>query len=192
MIKKIYVDTETSGLNPDTDALLEIGGLICIEGQQNEEFELFAKPFDGDRITDEALKVNGKTHEEIAIYQPPRAMHSRFTEMLSMYVDKFNKKDKFFIYGWNSDFDDRFLRAFFRKCGDRYYGSYFLWPSINVAALVTHYLNKTRFSIDDFHLHTVAEWFAIPVDYEARHGALYDAILTKQVLDALEKHITKR
>jgi len=192
MNKQLFFDTETGGVNPDRDALLEIGGLVCITGQDDVEFDLFTKPFDGDNISDEALKVNGMNYDQSNTFPTPRSTHSRLTKMLSMYVDKYDKRDKFILYGWNVDFDDHFLRAFFRKCGDKYYGSYFWWPPINVAALVAHYLGASRNKIEDFHLHTVAEHFAVPVDYEARHGALYDAILTKQVLNALERQIKER
>ena len=185
MIKQLFLDTETGGIDPNRHALLEIGALVCIGEQESVGFEYFTRPFNGDTITEKALEVNGKTYEEIDSYPDPMYTHDKFTQMLSTYIDRFDRKDKFFLYGWNVDFDDRFLRAFFKKCEDKYYGSYILWPPINVAALVTEYLREKRFQIEDFHLHTVAEWFAIPVNYEARHGALYDATLTKQVYDQL-------
>lgn len=186
-MKQLFIDTETGGLDSNQNALLEVGGIIRIDNDLPIYFDFHAQPFSDDIITEEALKVNNLTREEIKGFSPPHEMHSELTSLWSGYIDRYNKRDKFFVYGWNVEFDDRFLRAFFRKCGDKYYGSYILWPPMNVASLVNEHLRMARFDIQDFHLHTVCEYFEIPVDYTRRHSATYDAELTMQIYDFIKE-----
>jgi DNA polymerase III subunit epsilon len=185
MIKQLFFDVETTGLDPNRNAIIEIGGIIRTSAIQ-VEFGFFAQPFPTDVVEDAALKVNGFTREEIAELSPPKETHAELVQLFSEHIDKYSKRDKFFAYGWNVDFDDRFLRAFFRKCEDKYYGSFILWPPVNVAALATEMLGEERFNIADFHLHTAAEYLGIKVDYEKRHTAKYDAELTMKVYDHIQ------
>ena len=55
--------------------------------------------------------------------------------MLSAHVDRYDKRDKCFFAGYNGIFDLNFLHAFFKKCGDQYFGSYVWWPSIDVSVM---------------------------------------------------------
>ncbi len=186
MIKQIFIDTETTGLDPQENGIIEIGGIVRVKSVETN-FSFFGRPFSTDRITREALVVNRTTMETIGTYPSATEMYTNFKLFLESFIDKYNKQDKFFLYGWNVDFDDRFLRAFFKKNNDNYYGSYFIWPPTNVAALVNEHLKEKRFDISDFHLHTVAEYFKIPVDSEKRHSAWYDAKLTMMIYDHIRK-----
>ena len=54
------------------------------------------------------------TREQILAYPPMQQVYQEFVSMLGKYVDKFNKKDKFFLVGYNNAaFDNQFLRGFF-------------------------------------------------------------------------------
>lgn len=187
MLKQLFIGTKTSGLDPDRNAIIEIGGIIRVEDEPSHQFTFYAQPFPDDTVEEAALKVNGYTYNDIAEFPLPKEAHAEFTQLLSKYVDKCDKRDKFFMYGWNVDFDDRFMRAFFRKCGDKYYSSYILWPSVNIASLVTLFLREKYFDISGFHLHTVCAYFGIEVDEVRRHTALYDALLTMEVYDRINQ-----
>lgn len=104
--------------------------------------------------------------------------------MLGRYVDKFNKKDKFFLVGYNNAaFDNQFLRGFFLQNGDTYFGSWFWANSIDVMVLASAYLMNRRTEMENFKLSTVAKFLGVSVSDESLHNALYDIRLTRAIYD---------
>lgn len=180
-IKRAYIDTETTGVDARLNAVIEIGCIIEVDGKVLEKIELRCRPMPEDTVAMTALQVNKRTHAEIMEFEDPGIIHSNFCTILSRYVDKYNSKDKFFFYGWNCRFDYDFLRQFFLKQGDKYFGSYFFWAPIDVAVLVTEWMKDKRAEVTDFHLNTVADYLGIEHEKSELHAALYDAELTQKV-----------
>ena len=185
MIKKCFIDVETSGLDPELNAILEIGGIIEYSGVY-KEFSLKCRPFEKDEITVAALEVNRLTMDNIVNFPDPKDTYLKFTELLAQHVDRYNNRDKFFFIGYNANFDNQFLRSFFKKNESNYFGSWFFYPYIDVMTLAAYYLMKERHKMKSFHLVTVAPYFGIDVDLEKAHGALYDVKLTRDVYNAIE------
>lgn len=107
--------------------------------------------------------------------------------MLAKYVDKFNKKDKFFLVGYNNaSFDNQFLRGFFLQNGDNYFGSWFWSNSIDVMVLASNKLVERRAEMENFKLSTVAKFLGIQVSEDNLHDAFYDIYLTKAIFDIVK------
>jgi len=181
MIKRCFIDTETTGLDPKLNAVIEIGGIIEIDGEVRESFEIGAQPFPNDMIMPEALKVNKLSYDDIMANPLPTQAYWDFHHLLEKYINKYDKKDKFLFYGWKCQFDYDFLWQFFLKNDDKYFGSFFSWPTIDVASIVAEFLGERRKELTDFHLDTVAEYFGLKVDETKRHTALGDAELTRWI-----------
>ena len=78
-------------------------------------------------------------------------VYLEFVNMLSKYVDKYNKDDKFFLVGYNNaSFDNSFLKAFFVQNGDSFFYSWFWVNSIDVMVLATQHLMMKRHLMKDF------------------------------------------
>ena len=113
-MKLLFFDLETTGTNPGKHGIHQISGQIVIDGIVKESFDFHVQPNPKAIIEDEALAVAGVTREQIAQYPPMATVYAQFIAMLGKYVDKFNKKDKFFLVGYNNAaFDNQFLRGFF-------------------------------------------------------------------------------
>ena len=55
-----------------------------------------------------------------------KSISSRHMIYYLVELEKFDKKDKFFLVGYNNaSFDNQFFRAFFVQNNDMYFGSYF-------------------------------------------------------------------
>lgn len=186
-MKLIYVDTETSGVDPRKNALLSLAGEIEIDGKSQGTFDYRLAPFPFDAIEDEALKVNGFTRQQIAGFPSPKSVYSQFTTLLGKHVHKFNRSDKFLMIGYNSRFDSDAIRAWFEKLGDVYFGSWFWFPPIDVMNMAAWNLRDRRVSMPNFKLHTVAKALAIDVKEESLHEARYDIDLTKRILEKLNE-----
>jgi DNA polymerase-3 subunit epsilon len=185
MIKRIFIDTETGGTDKE-HALLQLAGIIVFEDDSylevEEEFNYFIKPFPNDLIEDQALEVNHITREQIATFEEPKTIYNQFTKILSKYVDKFDKKDKFFFLAYNSPFDNQVVRRFFDKNNDKYFGSWFWTPDLCVMRKAAEKLIETRPQLPNFQLSTVAEFLGIKQEGDL-HDALTDIRLTIKLFE---------
>jgi DNA polymerase-3 subunit epsilon len=181
-MKLCFIDCETGGVDPCKHALLQVSGIIRIE-DMHDEFTLRIKPFREDVVEKEALEVNHLNPEEGL---GPREAHIELLKILSKYVDKYNKQDKFFFLAYNAPFDSQFLREFFRKCSDKYYGSWFWTPAIDVMTLAGNKLMEKRPFLPNFKLATIAKALGIEFDLEKAHNASYDISKTAEIYDKVK------
>jgi len=106
--------------------------------------------------------------------------------MLSKYVDKFNKKDKFHLVGYNNaSFDNAFFRAFFVQNNDVYFGSWFWSDSIDIMVLASFKLRNVRHELVDFKQSSVAKYLGIEIDDTKLHDAEYDIQICMKILKSL-------
>lgn len=173
--KLFFFDLETTGTNPKENAIHQIAGKIIINGVVKESFNIKCRPFEGAVITDEALKVANVTKEQIMAYQPMQMAYKQLKIILDRYINKYDKKDKFFIGGYNvAVFDVPFFREFFLMNGDNYYGSYFWSVPVDVIILAGVKMMEERSNMIDFKQGTVAKQLGITIDETKLHDALYD------------------
>lgn len=117
-IKILYYGLETTGTDERKHGIHQMSGMLEIDGKVVETFDYRVQPNPKATLEPEALAVGRVTAEEVMAYEPMDKVYRRFTSMLQKYVDKFNTKDKIYLCGFNSaDFDNRFLRAWFRQNG---------------------------------------------------------------------------
>ncbi len=181
MAKLFFMDLETTGVDPNKNGITQISGIIEINGVTAETFNTFVKPFRTDEIITRALEVSGTSVDMLDTFPDPQDVYESLVETLSKYVNKYDKKDKFHIVGYNSRFDDSFLRSFFQKNNDKYYGSFFYWPAIDVSNMAALELLEIRYVMRDFKLMTVAEFVGIEVDKTKAHDSLYDIEITRKL-----------
>lgn len=182
MAKLFFYDLETTGVKFWKNGIHQISGCIEIDGDVKEEFNFHVKPNPACVIEDEALDVSGVTLEQINAYPDMSVVYNQIKTMLSKYVNRYNKYDKFFLVGYNNaPFDNQFFRAFFVQNNDNYFGSYFWSSAIDVMVLAANHLKSTRHTMENFKLKTVANTLGVTVDESKLHDALYDIYLTRAV-----------
>ena len=181
-MKLVFFDLETTGTNPGKNGIHQISGMVEIDGVEKEHFNFNVQPNPKAVIEEQALEVAGVTREQVMSYPAMSEVYKQFVAMLGKYVDKFNKRDKFFLVGYNNAaFDNQFLRGFFLQNGDNYFGSWFWANSIDVMVLASHHLAERRHEMENFKLSTVAKFMGINVDDNSLHDADYDIYLTKEI-----------
>lgn len=180
-MKVIWIDTETTGLNTKEHGIYQIAYIIDIDGEVKEKGEILFNP--GEVLfSEEALKVNGKTVEEIKSFQSAKAAKQIFESIMSKYVDKYNKNDKFIPAGFNVKFDLDMIRAWWDSQNDKYYGSWFDYHFIDIMALsmIHFYLGKLK--LPNYKLKSLCDHFKIKLD---AHDAMNDIIATRELLTHL-------
>ena len=185
-MKLLFFDLETTGIKYWRNGVHQISGEIVIDGVTKESFNFNVCPRPQCEIEEEALRICNVSKEQIQAYPPMREVYVKFVNMLSKYVDKFDKKDKFFLVGYNNaSFDNHFLKAFFVQNGDNYFYSWFWVNSIDVMVLSTQHLMRKRHEMTDFKQETVARALGIQIDSAKLHDASYDIQLTKEIYNRI-------
>lgn len=186
-MKILYFDTETTGLNPEKNGLIQIAGILEVDGVEKARFDFTARPFDGDVIDEKALAVHGRSREEIMKYPTPSDVYKDLVSFFSRHINKFDPKDKFYPAGYNVRFDLDFLASFFRKNGDVYFGSFCNWRAIDALPLM-HFLDHLGYiSYENYKLETVCQ--RLGIDIQA-HDALSDIEATRSLIQKIKKMIS--
>jgi len=179
MVKKIFwFDVETTGLDPIKHDIVQLAFLIEIDGRIVEDKNMLMQPFNYETIDPQALERQKRTVEEIMAYPDPRKIYLELISILEKYVDRYDKKDKFHNGGYNSKFDMDFLKQYFIKNGDQYFGSWFNYKSIDPLPLLHMLDGLGSVSLENYQLETVCKHFKIPI---AAHDALNDIIATRNL-----------
>ncbi len=180
-MKLLFVDVETTGISAYKNGIVQLSGIIDIDGEIIEDFNFKVAPFKTDIINPKAMEVNGLDMHEVKTFDDPVEVHTKFCNILSSYVNKYDKQDKLSFIAYNSSFDEDHIRSWFKKNKDSFFGSYFWWPSICVAKMAAQKYLPTRSSFPDFKLMTVAKNVGIEVDVTKVHDAKYDIEMTRDL-----------
>ena len=111
----LVLDTETTGLDPKAQDVIQVAGVLQINGKEYERFNFKCQPFSYENIQVAALKINRTTVEMLKTYPTPAQTCNQLCDLLDRYV--FGYKTKFTLIGQNVAFDINFLKEFFIKNG---------------------------------------------------------------------------
>lgn len=183
MNKIFFFDIESSGLDSIKNDILTLSGIVEIDGKVKDTINLKMQPFNYDNISKEALEINGLTLEEIKTFDDPKVAHKKLIGFFSKYIDRYNRKDKFTLAGYNIiKFDIPFLNEFFKKCNDKYFGSWVNGYPLDVYQLVVLLKHLNAFNLDNIKLETIANELKIPIK---AHEAEADTVATREVYNKL-------
>lgn len=189
--KLLYIDTETTGLYAPGAGLVQVAGIVEIDGVEVETFDLRCRPFPGDTYNAQALEIIGRTREELEALPDPADTFRELLDVLDRHVNRYDKTDKFFMIAYNAPFDSEHLRSWFKKNGDNFFGAYFWTPplcSMNLAGVA---LRPARAALPNFKLTTVAEAMGITADGDP-HDALTDVRLSAGIFRRLLRIAAKK
>jgi len=185
MKKVLFIDVETTGLDPRVHGIWQLAGLIEIDGEVADEFNYKMNVLEGDEVEDEALEVGGITVDDLAKFDPPDMVFEHFKGILEKAVDKFDKDDKMFVAGYNVHFDVDFLANWYRALSEDKYGlgSFINWKKIDPLP-VLHWLDYTaKLYLPNYKLQTVCERFGVPLE---AHDAKSDIRATRELIIRIE------
>lgn len=191
MNKIIFIDTETGGVNAEKSALIQLSGIIEIDGTEKEKFNFYIKPFENSELNEKALEVQGRTLEELGTekYINESIIYKKFLEILDKYIDKYDKNDKFIVAGYNVKFDIDILKALFERNNNKFLFSYFnssmLDPLYSVRLLQVAGMLPV---LENNKLETWCKYFNIELK---AHDSLQDITATKKLIEKLVELIKK-
>lgn len=177
MSKIFWLDTETTGLDPVKHDIIQLAGIVEIDGEVKEEFEMFMQPQPDAPVSKEALEINGWTVEQLREFPLPKDQHTYLNLILAKYCDRYDKQDKFLIGGQNPKFDIDFLREFYLKNNDKFFGSWFNYHHIDTTTIGALAEYKGA-QLPNFKLETLCKYFKIELQ---AHDALQDIRATREI-----------
>lgn len=189
MIKKCFIDTETTGLYAEGgDEVHQIAAIIT---------DADLKPLDWINIkcrvnegalaglSDEVAEKLGVSKDDIRARElSPEQGLTKFVTFLEKHVNKYDKKDKMHFIAYNAPFDEGFVRKLFELDSNSYYGSYFWNPAICVYRQCAWLLQDQRDKFDHMGLRVMCEFAEVEFNEDDAHDALYD---TKKTLELYKK-----
>lgn len=127
-----------------------------------------------------ALDIQKRTIDEILEYPSAEDVLPEIRRFLSVDIDQFDKRDKYFVYGYNISFDMAMIYDWAQCTGYKYMGSFFFSPSIDIAALAGEMFARERTSFPNFKLGTLCNHLGL-VPEDMFHDAMTDADLTMKM-----------
>lgn len=174
----VVIDVETSGLNPATDALLEIAAVsINIDNQgklfPENTYGYHVEPFLGARFDPEALEITGIDPGYPLRYAVPeqQVLHNIFTVVSELL--KQSKCRRAVLVGHNAWFDLAFIQSAVRRCHFQVQ-PFHSFTTFDTATLAGVTLGETV-------LAKALRKAKIPFDVEKAHSAIYDAEKTAEL-----------
>lgn len=189
-MKLLWLDVETTGLNKEKCDIIQLAGIIVIDGEEKERFNLHAQPINWENIEPTSFEKTGMTLEKLKELPMPQEMYMKFVSILNKYINPYDRDDKFYIAGHNVRFDLEFLNNFFIKMGNKYFGSYFYYHTVDLLALVTILHTAGLINLSTFKLGDIARYLDIHVDGDL-HDAQTDIDLTRKCFCKLVKEYIK-
>ena len=131
---KLWLDVETTGLDSEKNGIIQIACIVeDSSGKVLDTFEIKVKPFKGCIYDKKALEINGKTREDIYKYPTEKQAMSSFVNFLNMYQ---KNEIQYSLSGYNSQFDQNFIIAIFKRHRQYNFWKYFNYKDIDVFALI--------------------------------------------------------
>lgn len=187
-MKELWLDVETTGTDPIRHGIIQIAMIAVVDGEEHE-FERKISIFTQDEIDPEALRANGTDPQILPTYTRPRRVHEELLEWLGRYVDKYDRNDKFTPGGYNADrFDLPFLQSWFKKCHDKWFGSWMNYMVIDPYAIAKFMRWTGRLDLPNYQLATVCAAFDIPLGDDA-HDALADVRATRMLAERMKEEL---
>lgn len=174
----IVIDVETSGLNPATDALLEIAAVTLAMNEEGklyreQTFSWHVEPFPGARLEKEALEITGidPTHP-LRLAIPERQALYRIFAAIREQLEK-TTCYRAVLVGHNAWFDLSFILAATKRSGIKY-NPFHTFTTFDTASLAAVALGETV-------LARATRRARIPFDLQQAHAASYDAERTAEL-----------
>lgn len=174
----VVIDVETSGLNPETDALLELAAVFLtmddVRGlQRGQTHGYHVEPFAGARLEKEALEITGidPTHPFRFALPEGQALHRLF----AVVREELERTGCYraVLVGHNAWFDLSFLLASAKRAHIKYI-PFHMFTTFDTASLGAVALGESV-------LARAARRARIPFDVNQAHSAIYDAERTAEL-----------
>lgn len=183
----LIIDVETTGVNPDTSSIIQLGACVFNKNGYLEPytFNEYILPYTSE-WTEEAEKTHQITHGQLLKKGKPLIkVLEKFEQWASNYMLG-ELKQKFWLAQWSAGFDVSMLKKAYESLGNKYP---FHYRAFDIASVVRLELARRGRLHQKCGEDICAIKLGIKVDETKLHDALYDAQLSGKMLEEIIKEI---
>jgi DNA polymerase III alpha subunit (gram-positive type) len=180
-MKIFWFDTETTGVDPSVNSIVQLAGLVEVDGKVVDEKMFEIQPPADIEWNPGTVKVTGITREMAREYEMETYAWTRIRKWFLQFIDPYDKTDKFYAGGYNVKFDVDMLSAMWDRNHDSYFRSFFFPVTFDVMTLlaIAQYIGVIE-ALKSYKLGDVVK--ALCVKHEKKesfHDALTDIKVTR-------------
>lgn len=175
--KLCFIDVETTGTDPKRHNIFQLSARITDSTAETvvDKIDLTFAPHSLDEYEEGALAKTGYSLDDMSkLSLSSEDAYTKFIAFCDDHVSRFDKKDKMHFVAYNAQFDSNFVREWFSKNGNSYYGSYFWNPPLCVMIGAAWLTQRVRGALPDFKLGTLCQSAELGWDETLAHDASYD------------------
>ena len=187
MIKKLWIDIETSGLDHNNESIVQLVAIYAEDDKIIDSFSIYAHPDKFTNNFEQASKIHGLTKEFVLENGVDETdLYINFIKFLDKHIGKYIKGDRAILAGSRSEFDYLFIKELFSRANDDGFYSYFYTVPFDINQLA---LTCVNFGLMDpptnYKLQTLCS--ALGVGIGNAHNAEDDIIATIKIYKKLKK-----
>lgn len=174
----LWVDVETTGLDKHRNGIIQLAGMVEVDGDVDATFDLRMNP--EAEFDPTSQEIHGISEEQIAEYPSKEETFERFKSLLLRYVRPEDPATRLYPGGYNVRFDLGFIDTWFRGQGEGGLSLYLQRERIDPSMMMKSfqdYLGKGR--MPSWSLRSVATQMGL--SYGVRHDAFEDIDLTRSI-----------
>ena len=176
----LFLDTETGGLDPATDALLTLGMIAGVDSSILDSIHIEIQP-ENYTCNQGALDVN---HIDVAEHKRVAISRKDAAERITGFITKNLPESKPVVVGHNTGFDLGFLNELFSSTGLKPPYGYRNLDTAGNALFMKHLGIETGTNLP-----SLLRYYNIPFTDDILHNALTDAQLTREAYLAQVTHM---
>lgn len=175
----LFVDVETTGVDPKTNSVIEIGAIAYQNGKQiGEEFEQSCRPYKKE-INLGALEVNRVGPYELFAPEDSQTMADDFVEFILTLPKAYRRS--IIICGHNVNFDLEFIDDFLKFHNYMDFKEFVSYRTIDTFPIGQFLVDNNIVIADRANLASLSKALEVGYDEGKHHTALYDAKLSAKV-----------
>lgn len=190
MISLLWVDCETTGLDPIKNDIIQLAGILEIPGVKYEEFDFRVTPLDYDNISEEAMKCNEIKLSRLKTFPPASQTHLEFKQLLFKWCNPFDPMTKLILCGQNVQFDSNFIQQFCEKQGDKFWRACITSGAFDLKTLsVAYEIHRKKRIFKSYSLGAICK--TLQIELTEAHDAMADIRATRECCLTIWNEITK-
>lgn len=187
-MKQIFIDTETTGLDPKKHAIWQVGAIFAIDGLLVDQIELTFQPNQYKEKSPGAMKMIQPEIKHLMDknrLEPNQTAFQAFINWLNVCLTTDPIHEQLWFLAYNSKFDWDFISEWFKEQNNSSFKNYFYIPHICIQQMAVMHLSYKRCEMRSVSLSPIATKFNLVVESCLHHTALYDAHLAMQIFNKI-------
>ena len=177
MSKLLFLDTETTGLSPELNDIIQVAGICEEDGKELGSFNIFMKPTNFANVSDKALEVNKITRAQLKSFQSSTSGLDEFKKELNKLK---GNSGKLIPVGANCKFDLDMVSGLFKKHDAGHPMNYLdFYSAFDITGVCRGLKHLGIIDVENCKLGTLATYFG--VTNNKAHDAMEDVRATKQI-----------